>query len=242
MSKLTQEFVEAALTLSDVGQSKISERERELFGLSSVRLRALINNLCSIKDTNYLELGVYRGATLISAMFGNPTCKAVGVDNFKYEERELKRWAPEGDIWNNMKTQLMTNIERYNDRDSHVNTKNITIRQGNFEELDWSDSPKFNVVFYDITPTNDMLYDAFFTKIVPILSLDSVVIFSNYSNERHSKELDAALIRHADLVEVQWKKNRISGGTSDSTHYYSGIAIVGLKKKLVKTVTKPVVK
>jgi len=242
MSKITQEFVEAALTLADVGQSKISERERELFGLTSVRLKALLNNLCSVKDTNYLELGVYRGSTLISAMFGNPTCKAVGVENFKYEERELKRWAPEGDIWNNMKTQLAANIQRYNEPNGPVNINNITLREGSFEELDWSDSPKFNVVFFDIAPPSADSYDAFFTKVVPTLSSESVVVFSNYSNERHSKELDAAIIKHADLFDVQWRKQRVSGGTSDSTQYYSGITILGLKKKIAKSIIKQPVK
>ena len=47
MGKITKEWVQAALALADKGQAKLTERERELFGLSSVRLRALINNVCA---------------------------------------------------------------------------------------------------------------------------------------------------------------------------------------------------
>jgi hypothetical protein len=238
MVKLTQEFVDAALELADNGQSKINERERELFGLSSPRLKALLNNLCSLKGTNYLELGVYRGATLISAVYGNPGCKAVGIDNYKYDEREPKRWAAEGDIWHNMKSQLEANLERYSDPNLPVDLNNISIIQNSFEDVDWSTQPKFNVVFFDITPTSEQHYDAFFEKVLPSLSSESVVVFSNYSNQKHAKELDAALIKHADKVEIQWRKQRVSGGLSDATQYYSGIAIVGLKKSIVKVVSK----
>lgn len=242
MAKITQEFVEAALTLADMGQSKISETEREAFGLSSVRLRALLNNLCSVKDVNYLELGVYRGATLFSAVYGNPTCKAVGVENYRYEERELKRWAPDGEIWPNMKSQLLSNIQRYKEYGNPVTTDNITIVESNFEDVDWSGMPKFDIVFYDIAPTNASLYEAFITKVLPALSAESVVVFSNYSNQQHGKDLDAAFANHANVVDIQWKKQRVSGGLSDATQYYSGIAIMGLKKKLSKTIIKPAVK
>lgn len=242
MVKLTQEFVEAALELADKGQSKINERERELFGLSSPRVKALLNNLCCLKGTNYLELGVYRGSTLISALFGNPECKAVGVDNFRYDEREPKRWAPENDIWHNVKSQLEANLDRYDNPNLSVNNANINIIQDDFQQIDWSTQPKFNLVFFDITPTNEDVYDAFFTKVVPSLSQDSVVVFSNYSNQKHAKELDSVLLKYSDKVEVQWSKHRISGGLSDFTQYYSGILIVGLKKVVAKTPTKVVSK
>ena len=45
MSKLNHAWVKAALEQADNERSKISERERELHGLSSTRLKCLINNL-----------------------------------------------------------------------------------------------------------------------------------------------------------------------------------------------------
>lgn len=236
--KLTQEFVEAALELADNGQSKINERERELFGLSSPRLKALLNNLCSLKGTNYLEIGVYRGATLISAVFGNTECNAIGVDNYRYDEREPKRWAAEGDIWHNMKSQLQANLDRYKDPNLPVNIDKVTIVDASFEDVDWAKQPKANLVFFDITPITEQTYDAFFTKVLEGLSTESVVVFSNYSNQKHAKELDAALAKYADRVEIQWRKQRVSGGLSDATQYYSGIAIIGLKKVIAKAASK----
>jgi len=230
MIKYTEAFIDAALELSDSGISKISERERELFGLSSTRLRTLLNNLCSKPNTSYLELGVYKGATLVSALYGNPNVKAIGVDNYKYDEREPKKWAPEGTIWENIKSQLHDNLKRYSDPDLSVNVNNITILEKDFADVDWSTQPKSDICFFDINPASTKEYDVFFNEVLKSLKPESLIIFSNYSNDKNAKELDAAIAAHADKVTVNWKRHRISGGLSDSTQYYSGILILGVKK------------
>jgi hypothetical protein len=238
MNKYTEAFIDAALELSDSGISKISEREREIFGLSSVRLRNLLNNLCSKPDTNYLELGVYKGATLVSALFGNPGAKAIGVDNYKYDEREPKKWAPNDTIWENVKSQLHDNLRRYTDPDMSVNTQNITMLEDSFENIDWSAQPKSDICFFDINPAGTKEYDAFFTDVLKALKTESLVIFTNYSNDKSANELEAALQKHADKLTINWKRKRISSGLSDSTQYYSGILILGIKKTIAKAPSK----
>jgi len=234
MVKITQEFVTAVLELSDVGQSKISERERDLYGISSPRLKALINNICSKEGTNYLELGVYKGSTIISAAYGNLTAKLVGVENYSYDPREPKQTAPEGTIWENMKSQLHSNLQRYEDPGVPLNTDNITIIESNFQDVDWKNHPKFDVCFFDIAPADKNTYQAFFEKTLSALSSEAVIIFSGYSNVKNAKELDEVIADNAYRFDVQWSKQRISGGLSDHTHYQSGILILGIKKKIVK--------
>ena len=46
-------------------------------------------------------------------MFDNPTMKAVGVEHYLYDDREVPKWAPEGFIWDNMKSQLEANLDIY---------------------------------------------------------------------------------------------------------------------------------
>lgn len=234
MVKLTQEFIKAALTLSDVGQSKVGERERELFGMSSPRLKALLNNLCSKEGTNYLELGVYKGSTLISAAFGNITNKVVGVENYSYDEREPKRKAPEGIIWENMKSQLKANLKRYEESGLAINNANITIVESDFQDVDWKNYPKFDLCFFDIVPTNKEIYTTFFDKTIQALNSESVIVFSNYSNSNNAKMLDELLSENSHKFDVQWREQRISGGLSDNTQYYSGVLIIGIKKKIIK--------
>jgi len=238
MNKYTEAFIDAALELSDSGISKISEREREIFGLSSDRLRSLLNNLCSKPDTNYLELGVYKGATLVSALYGNPGAKAIGVENYRYDEREPKKWAAEGTIWENIKSQLHDNLRRYNDPDMSVNTTSITLLEDSFEEIDWTKQPKSDVCFFDINPVTAQQYDIFFTEVLKGLKTESLVVFTNYSNDKNANELEAALQKHSDKLSINWKRKRISSGLSDSTQYYSGILILGIKKTIAKTASK----
>jgi predicted O-methyltransferase YrrM len=234
MVKLTQEFITAVLELSDIGQSKIGEHERELFGMSSPRLKALLNNLCSKEGTNYLELGTYKGSTLISAAYGNLKSKLVGVENYSYDEREPLRKAPDGQIWENMKSQLLYNIKRYEERDSLIDTKNITIVQDDFQKVDWKNYPKFDLCFFDIVPADKETYKVFFDTTLTALSSEAVIVFSNYSNVKNAKEIDEVIADNSHKFDVQWKKQRISGGLSDHTQYYSGVLIIGIKKKIVK--------
>lgn len=238
MNKYTEAFVDAALELSDSGISKISEREREIFGLSSTRLRNLLNNLCSKPNTTYLELGVYKGATLISALYGNKDVKAIGVENYKYDEREPKKRAAEGTIWENIKSQLKDNLSRYNDPDMSVNVDNITLIEEDFEKVNWAEQPKADICFFDINPASSAEYDIFFTQVLKALKTESIIVFTNYSNDRNAKELEAALAAHEDKLTINWKRYRISSGLSDATQYYSGILVLGIKRTLAKTAGK----
>ncbi len=238
MGKLNHAWVKAALEQADNERSKISEREKEIFGLSSIRLKCLINNLCAAEKMNYLEIGVYKGSTIIPAVMRNDV-KAVGVDNFKYDEREPQRWAPEGFIWDNMKSQMEANIKRY---DLHPETKipgSISIIESSFEEVDWVKQPKFNVVMFDVSPLNQKVYDDFFEKVTVCLAQESVVVFTGQSNAQHAEELNKSLLRHKDKIEVLYSELRVSGGMADATKYYSGIRVIGFKKKAGSFVKKP---
>ena len=239
MGKITKEWVQAALKLADNGQSKLTERERELFGLSSERLRCLINNVCAVKDISYLEIGIYRGSTALAAAYGNDTTRVVGVDNFKYDEREPDKWAPEGFIHSNMKSQMEANLARYTTGDNGVTLDNIEIIESNFEDIDWDKQKKFDVVFFDVVPVNTSLYDDFFNKTLKAMNTEAVLMFSQYSNPEHARDLEAALLRHADKLDITWQEKRTNSGTSNANHYYSGVSIYGIKKKTVKVVATP---
>ena len=233
MGKLNHEWVKASLEMADNEKSKITEREREMHGLSSVRLRCLINNLCGAESVNYLEIGVYKGSTLIAAMRRNDV-NATGIDNFKYDDREANKWAPEGYIWDNMKSQLEANLNTYRLQPDVVNGDKIQIIEGDFQKADLPNN-KFNLCFFDISPINSALYDDFFNHILPSLSQSSVVIFSQQSNHDHANQLNEAIKRHESKVNSQFDEVRVSGGNADASKYYSGIRIFGFVKKAVAT-------
>jgi len=71
-----------AIEQANKKQSKIDASTiQELVGLSSPRVRHLLNNLASQSNT-YLEVGCYLGGTLRAALHGNTLEYAAAVDNF----------------------------------------------------------------------------------------------------------------------------------------------------------------
>ena len=212
------------------------ENETEFIGLSTIRSTMSLNNLCLKPNSKFLEIGLYKGATFISALFDNPTVKGVGVEHFLYDDRESQKWAPEGFIWDNMKSHLEDNLHIYRHEKDRLNTDNIEIIQSAFEEVDWSKQPKFDVVHFDVMPITEKTYDDFFNLVTPALATDSVVVFTQQSNHMYAEMLNAAILKHTDKVTETFKEYRVSGSMSDSTSYYSGVVVVGFKKKVITPV------
>lgn len=79
--------VEVAICMAREGRSKLSQGVLDLNGYSSPMVRHFLNNLIwSFEENglepNYLEVGLHRGSTFVSALFGNRISDAYGVDNF----------------------------------------------------------------------------------------------------------------------------------------------------------------
>lgn len=74
--------IKLAIDKSNEQHSKIDKNTmRQLMGLSSPKVRHLLNNLAAQSQT-YLEIGTYLGGTLRAALTGNEHLYAVAIDNF----------------------------------------------------------------------------------------------------------------------------------------------------------------
>ena len=62
--------------------SKLTEKEIGVHGMTSVRIRHLLNNLVNMDGARYLEVGVWKGATFVSALYENDLEYACAVDDF----------------------------------------------------------------------------------------------------------------------------------------------------------------
>jgi len=72
---------ETAIARAAAGESGLGADALALEGLSSPAVRHLLNNLCAPADVNYLEVGTYKGSTLVAASYGNPG-RFTAVDDF----------------------------------------------------------------------------------------------------------------------------------------------------------------
>lgn len=228
MAKITEEFVKACLRMADGEKSKLSDAERELYGQSSYKLKSFINNVCSKDNTRYLELGMYRGSTMIAALYGNKKLKAVGVENFKYDKREPTFYMEEG--WPNLKSNMYDTFKKYSVIEEG-NIDNVELIESDFQDVAWSNHSKFDIIHMDIDPVTPEIYDDFFKKVFNCFSRQCVVIFSNYSQEDIAPLLEEKITQYSDRLVTEFKFQRISGSNADHFGYYSGIAVYGFRKK-----------
>lgn len=62
-------------------KSKITEEVAQLRGMSTPKIRHLLNNICSRGKCHYLEIGTWAGSTLFPAIFENEV-DATAIDNW----------------------------------------------------------------------------------------------------------------------------------------------------------------
>lgn len=73
--------VESAIAAAERLESRLTPEILAMDGMSSPKVRHFLNNVVHDGD-RYLEIGCYRGSTLISAMAGKSTASAFAIDNF----------------------------------------------------------------------------------------------------------------------------------------------------------------
>lgn len=77
--------VESAIINADSGSTKLTDKQLNLEGMSSNKNRIFLNELIK-EDTNYLEIGTYKGSTFVCALYNNNPLNAYAVDNFSLSE------------------------------------------------------------------------------------------------------------------------------------------------------------
>ena len=82
-------YIDLSLLKTDVYNSKLTNDIYFLHGMSGFKTRCFYNNICSMRDARYLEIGSWKGSTICSAMFENPHGYFMAIDNFsEFNENE----------------------------------------------------------------------------------------------------------------------------------------------------------
>lgn len=136
-----------AMTLLSVSKNNLPPEER-LFGLSGSSFRHLMNNLGSLKGANYLEVGVWKGSTLISTLFGNENLlnEVHAIDNFsEFDEEGI------------VEKEFNWQLDKFLPNTRHV----INFHKEDAFQIDKSKLPKFDIFFYDGNHSEESQYLAF---------------------------------------------------------------------------------
>lgn len=137
-----------SMTIHAMGVSSPIPDSEKLAGFSGYAFRHFMNNLCNFKGANYLEVGVYRGSTLISSIYGNESImgEVHAVDNYS-----------EFTDHSDPKAAYHEALDRY-----LPDTKDkIQFHENDCFNLDLSILPKIDIYFYDGEHSAESQYRAF---------------------------------------------------------------------------------
>ena len=190
------------------GQSKLSEKEFELPGMSGLTGRCFLNNVCSFPGANYLEIGLWKGSTFYSALKGN-SITAVGIDN----------WSQ----FNGPKKEFFDMLESYKGR------SDVVVIDDDCFSVDVSKfHDKFNVYFYDGDHVREAQEKAF-TYFDSTFDKKFVAIIDDYKDRDVIEGTKSAFkkLNYATLFQAEF---HVPPDVEDAIGWWNGMGIFVLAK------------
>jgi hypothetical protein len=213
--------VKNALIKSKNNDSKISEKTKNLPGLTSEKVKHFINNLCELPDCKYLEAGVFQGSIFAAAVERNDLV-ATAIDNFS----ESSIIPTDSNV--NINSEKGNNKEIFlrNIKDLVLN-KQVNIIDSNVFETDLNKiSLKSNVIFMDIEHTYESHYN-FLNKFYEKIDNTFVYIVDDWN---WLQVRDATFKSIEDLKLKTLFKEEIFTKGEDKNDYWNGLGIFVLNK------------
>lgn len=203
------ERVQTAIDKAEKGESNLDAKVFGVCGLTGTKVRHLLNNLCE-GETNYLEIGSFKGATMCSALYGNPQAKGTGIEGFFEEYGTVSG-----------KKYLADNINRVLGDKAPV----IMIVGDSFTD-------NIHEATAEYGPYDVFLYDGHhgesqttigITQYAKMMKSEFVLIVDDWCHPDMEKDVRSGTFRalaSSDLiVEKSWERWTMLGGNDD---YYSG--------------------
>lgn len=197
--------VKKAIEQADNLNSKIDTQVMsELRGLSSPRVRHLLNNLAAQAKT-YLEIGCYIGGTLRAAIHGNEHLKAYAIDNFSMSPETR------GQFFENTKG---LNFEFFEEDSYSLDIKKI--------------KQPIDLYFFDGCHSVDAQYKAV-SYFLPAMADEFVMVIDDWDANKVQVGTNSALI---DLKIKPVERYELKGATGDEREnsWWGGIGILKIRK------------
>ena len=131
----------------------------KLDGMSTASGRHLLNNICSALNTRYLEVGVWRGSTLVSAVAGNEynVAAVTAIDMWGWDQQDTSLTEFDAEdavkVFGDAENALLTTLSRL---DEHTGAlQRVQVLREDCFQVDVSGlvqdngGKRFNVYFYD---------------------------------------------------------------------------------------------
>ncbi len=186
--------------------------------MTGMKTRHFYNNLLSMEDSRYLEIGVWKGSSVCAAMCNN-TAKVVCMDNFS------QRFGTTSDNNSHVRQVFLNNFEKYKGENDALFIENDCFKV-NISDFKY----KFNIYLFDGAHDRQSQYNAIEYYLD---ALDDIFIFMiDDWNQPQVKEGTLSAIENNKL-NIVWKKEILN---QEATHenqvknWWNGIGIFLLQK------------
>jgi len=210
MAGITRDYIDKGIQRAENGQPLDLP---PIHGLSSHKVRSLLNWLCKLPGTNYLEIGTHIGSTLIPALWGNPHVAATCID----------LWTG----WEGAKrTDLESNLAR------HLPNRPINIIEGDMFTVDLAQLiPDVTVYFYD-GPHSDAGHYQAFIRYDPIFADRFVALVDDWNWDWSKVQTPRAFSDLGYTVEASWELPATPA--QDSERWWNGLYVAIVRKQDVR--------
>ncbi len=192
------------------GISKIDNEIKGMEGMTGIKTRHFYNNLLTIEDSRYLEIGTWKGSSVCSAMCGNSS-KILCVDN----------WSEFG----GPKEEFLNNFEKYKGRNQ------ATYIEVDCFSIDVNSIGKYNIYMYDGNHTYESHYKSL-TYFIDSMEDEFILIVDDWNWEQVRSATNNSItdLNLTTLWSKEIKLNENNETTHDRDGWWNGIAVFLLKK------------
>lgn len=202
--------------------SKLTQDILDIHGITSNKVKCFLNNICNIDNATYLELGVFRGATFCSAIYGNDIY-SIAVDNFM--SPNLTPRGVSHKISNYYRhnidiipqEEFLNNVKRFGDVDK------ISVYKTDYQMFDFSPLSNVDIIFYDGETKFHDQYTAL-KNMLPIFSDETILIMDDWNWKNGALD---QFIQDNNLFILHSKELFTSGEDPDDFWNGLGIFLIG---------------
>jgi hypothetical protein len=204
--------------------SKLNQDILDIHGISSNKVKCFLNNICNLDGATYLEVGVFRGSTFCSAIYGNDI-SSIGIDNFMSPNLTPKGVSQKiGNYYKHNidilpQEEFLLNVKKYGD------VKKISVYKTDYQTFDFKTLPNVDIIFYDGETKYHDQYVAL-TNLLPIFSKETILIMDDWN--WNSGAFDK-FVEDNNLFISHYREIFTSG--EDRDDFWNGLGIFLIEKQ-----------
>ena len=195
--------------------SKLPEEILNIEGMSGTKTRHLYNNICSLSDANYLEVGTWKGSSFISSLYRN-SVNAIAIDN----------WAE----FNGPKQEFIENVNRFIDYEyNFIEKDSFEITQDDIFDIYKS----VDIYLYDGCHEYESHKKAI-THFSKFLSKFSIIMIDDWRPDRVWEKVQRGTydgLKESGLIVHHFVERITHQEINGKSEYWNGIGVFVCEKK-----------